>query len=285
MDLFIIISMWHENQGWDKSTDIYTNIGRLTFILGSGFASTRPHHRPIPPWPHCGSCFPLHSARTAWSDRLRTASRGFASYSSLLSFLFLRRRRARDARNGRCVRVGRHIVFRGRAREHLLLLLVQTEVPENPYILSSLGIGLAASFSTSDSSRKSSISRIGLSENALQLEFVASGEFWKRESAAVRARREVEKLCGKERKMWAEFIKRFGVILRDWLICNSWIEGAFISKETQKRENSIRRVPRQREKDTSELSRRRSILLERIELIVTKPLSSFDNDLYVYSRP
>ena len=79
---------------------------------------------------------------------------------------------------------------------------------------SSLGIGSAASFSTSDSSRKSSISRIGLSENALQLEFVASGEFWKRESAAVRARREVEKLCGKERKMWAEFIKRFGVILR-----------------------------------------------------------------------
>ena len=79
---------------------------------------------------------------------------------------------------------------------------------------SSLGIGWAASFSTSDSSRKSSISRISLSENALQLEFVASGEFWKRESAAVRARREVEKLCGKERKMWAEFLKRFGVILR-----------------------------------------------------------------------
>ena len=56
--------------------------------------------------------------------------------------------------------------------------------------------------------------RIGLSENALQLEFVASGEFWKRESAAVRARREIEKLCGKERKVWAEFLKRFGVILR-----------------------------------------------------------------------
>lgn len=67
---------------------------------------------------------PLHSARTAWSDQLRTASRRFASYSSLLSFLFLRCRRARDARNGRCVGVGRHIVFRGRAREHLLLLLV-----------------------------------------------------------------------------------------------------------------------------------------------------------------
>ena len=83
---------------------------------------------------------------------------------------------------------------------------------------SSLGIGWAASFSTSDSSRKSSILRIGLSENALQLEFVACGEFWKRESAAVRARREVEKLCGKERKMWAEFIKRFGVIFAwiDW---------------------------------------------------------------------
>ena len=66
---------------------------------------------------------------------------------------------------------------------------------------SSIGIGWAASYSTSDSSRKSSISRIGLSENALQLEFVACGEYWKRESAAVRARREVEKLCGKERKM------------------------------------------------------------------------------------
>ena len=79
---------------------------------------------------------------------------------------------------------------------------------------SSLGIGWAASFSTSDSSRKSSISRIGLSENALQLEFVACGEFWKWESDAVRAHREIEKLCGKERKMWAEFLKRFGVILR-----------------------------------------------------------------------
>ena len=79
---------------------------------------------------------------------------------------------------------------------------------------SSLGIGWAASYSTSDSSRKSSISRIGLSENALQLEFVACGEYWKRESAAVRAHREIEKLCGKERKLWAEFLKRFGVILR-----------------------------------------------------------------------
>ena len=56
--------------------------------------------------------------------------------------------------------------------------------------------------------------RIDLSENALQLEFVASGEFWKRESDTVRARREVERLCGKERKLWAEFLKRFGVILR-----------------------------------------------------------------------
>ena len=80
------------------------------FTFGSGLASTRPHHRPHggpfavesatsiarsllgwlqistvrtsadcchrpnPPWPHCGSCLQLQSARTAWSDRLRTAS-------------------------------------------------------------------------------------------------------------------------------------------------------------------------------------------------------------------
>ena len=79
---------------------------------------------------------------------------------------------------------------------------------------SSLGIGSAVSFSPFDSSRKSSVSRVGLSENTPQLEFVASGEFWKWQAEAVRARREAEKLCGKERKLWAEFLKRFGVILR-----------------------------------------------------------------------
>ena len=79
---------------------------------------------------------------------------------------------------------------------------------------SSLGIGSAVSISPFDSSRKSSVSRVGLSENTPQLEFVASGEFWKWQAEAVRARREAEKLCGKERKLWAEFLKRFGVILR-----------------------------------------------------------------------
>ena len=61
---------------------------------------------------------------------------------------------------------------------------------------------------------RESVSRVGLSENTPQLEFVVSGEFWKWQAEAVRARREAEKLCGKERKLWAEFLKRFGVILR-----------------------------------------------------------------------
>lgn len=79
---------------------------------------------------------------------------------------------------------------------------------------SSLGIGSVVSISPFDSLRKSSVSRVGLSENTPQLEFVASGEFWKWQAEAVRARREAEKLCVKERKLWAEFLKRFGVILR-----------------------------------------------------------------------
>ena len=66
----------------------------------------------------------------------------------------------------------------------------------------------------------------------------------------------------------------------DWFAIHE-IEYVFSSKETQKRENLIWHVPRQRQKDTSELSCRLLVLLERIELVVTKPLSSFNNDLYV----
>ena len=150
---------------------------------------------------------------------------------------------------------------------------------------STLSIGSFAALSASDFTQKPAAPRVYLSENTSQLQFVLSGEFWRRQADAFRTRKEAEKLYFKERKLWTEFLKRFGMILRCVFSCASLKEGTNTPKESQKRESSARRTSRQREKDTSEFSRRRSLSFRPTELLLTKPLSSFDNDLYIYSRP
>lgn len=108
-------------------------------------------------------------------------------------------------------------------------------------------------------------SRALLGVNRPQIEYVLSGELWKRQKDAIQQKKELEQLHRKERQLWSQFLGRFGIMLH--------AQGP--KKESVGREGTTRRVTRNRDKDSGSSTYPQ----------LSKPLDSNEGDLHIYSRP
>ena len=93
-------------------------------------------------------------------------------------------------------------------------------------------------------------SRALLGVNRPQIEYVLSGELWKRQREAIQQKKELDQLHKKERQLWTQFLGRFGIMLRLCFCCSLSVDAQAPKKESVGREGTTRRVTRNRDKDS-----------------------------------
>lgn len=86
--------------------------------------------------------------------------------------------------------------------------------------------------------------------NRPQIEYVLSGELWKRQKDAIQQKKELEQLHRKERQLWSQFLGRFGIMLRLCFRGSLSVDAQGPKKESVGREGTARRVTRNRDKDS-----------------------------------